>query len=297
MSKRDYSKYDFTKFDYSKKWNLYIDADPFKVFKVKGCYQQLFSKIKLGNFTHKNEGLVFKSNKYGYVITVKHIYHNSCDFIFLNTGSYQNSSMHNIKRGSVKDQTVPTLLGVGVVGSGSRGKGDIGAITYKLWRDMIRRCYDTNFHKNNQTYEKCSVSDNFKNYEYFHDWCLRQVGFNVKGFALDKDILKRGNKLYCENNCVFIPQQLNNLAIRETKLRGEHPIGVSWNKQHQKFESYITRFGKRKYLGLYKDSDSAFITYKNAKEDYLRELAEVWKDQIDQRVYDVLVSWEVTHNG
>lgn len=214
MSKRDYSKYDFTKFDYSKKWNLYIDADPFKVFKVKGCYQQLFSKIKLGNFTHKNEGLVFKSNKYGYVITVKHIYHNSCDFIFLNTGSYQNSSMHNIKSGSVRDQTVPTLLGVGVVGSGSRGKGDIGAITYKLWRDMIRRCYDTNFHKNNQTYEKCSVSDNFKNYEYFHDWCLRQVGFNVKGFALDKDILKRGNKLYCENNCVFIPQQLNNLAIR-----------------------------------------------------------------------------------
>ena len=43
--------------------------------------------------------------------------------------------------------------------------------------------------------------------------------FKVKGFALDKDILQRGNKLYCENNCVFIPQQLNNLVIRETKLR------------------------------------------------------------------------------
>ena len=294
---RDFSRYDFTKFDPTQKYNLYIDCDPFKVFKVKGCYEQLLSKLTLGNLTHKNEGLIFRSKKHGYVITVKHMHHNSCDFIFLNTGSYQNSAMHNIKNGSVKDQTVPTLLGVGVVGEGFRGKGDVGAITYKLWRDMIRRCYDTNFHKNNQTYVGCCVSDNFKNYEYFHEWCSRQVGFNVKGFALDKDILHIGNKLYCENSCVFIPQQLNNLAIRGTKLRGEHPIGVSWSKQHQKFESYITRFGKRKHLGLYKDSESAFLTYKNAKEIYMRELAEVWKDQIDQRVYDVLMSWEVTHSG
>ena len=162
---------------------------------------------------------------------------------------------------------------------------------------MLRRCYDNNFHLNNQTYVDCYVSDNFKHYEYFHEWCLKQVGFNIKGFALDKDILHNGNKLYCENSCVFIPQQLNNLAIRVTKLRGDHPIGVSWSKLHQKFESYITRFGKRKHLGLYKDSESAFLIYKAAKENYMKESAEVWKDQIDLRVYDVLMRWEVTHNG
>ena len=74
------------------------------------------------NLTHKNDGLIFKSNKHGYVITVNHIHHNSCDFIFLNTGSCQNSSMHNIKNGSVKDRTVPTVYDVGVVGRVLEGK-------------------------------------------------------------------------------------------------------------------------------------------------------------------------------
>lgn len=293
---RDFSRYNFTKFDPTQKYNLYIDCDPFKVFKVKGCYEQLLSKLTLENLTHKNEGLIFRSNKHGYVITVKHIHHNSCDFAFLNTGSYQNSTMQNIKKGLVKDRTVPTLYGVGVLGGGFRGKGEIGKVTYNIWKEMLRRCYDTNFHQTNHTYSSCYVSDNFKSYEFFHEWCLSQIGFNTEGFALDKDILSVGDKIYSENSCVFIPQQLNNLAIRGTKLRGEHPIGVSWSKQHQKFESYITRFGKRKHLGLYKDSESAFLIYKKEKECYVRELAEVWKEQIDKRVYDVLMSWEVEIN-
>lgn len=294
---RDFSKYDFTKFDPTEKYNLYVDCDPFRVFKVKGCYQYMLSKLSIPELTHRNEGLVFKSTKHGYVLTIKHHHHNSCDFIFLNTGSYQNSNMGGIRKGLVKDKTAPTLLNIGVVGNGFRGKGSLGKLTYQLWSEMLRRCYDNNFLQSNPTYVGCEVSDNFKQYEYFHNWCLNQVGFSVKGFALDKDILYCGNKTYSEHNCVFIPQQLNNIAIRESKLRGEYPIGVSWSKQHRKFESYITRHGKRKHLGLFSNAQDAFMVYKKAKEDYLKELSVIWKDQIDSRVCEVLNSWEVTVNG
>ena len=33
----------------------------------------------------------------------------------------------------------------------------------------------------------------------------------------------------------------------------------------------------------------AFQAYKEAKEAYIKEVANKWKDQIDQRVYDVLM--------
>lgn len=293
---RDFSRYDFTKFDPTQKYNLYIDCDPFKVFKVKGCYEQLLSKLTLQNLTHKNEGLIFRSNKHGYVITVKHIHHNSCDFIFLNTGSYQNSAMHNIKNGSVKDQTVPTLLGVGVTGEGCRNYGSLGKKSFSVWKEMLRRCYDAKFLENNETYIGCSVSEFFRYYDNFHQWCTKQVGFGREGFALDKDILIKGNKIYSEDVCVFVPQQINNCCIRSTNRRGEYPVGVSWSKQAQKFETYITRFGKRKNLGLFHTVQEAFLVRKEAKEKYMKELAEFWKGEVDTRVYEALTNWVVSED-
>jgi hypothetical protein len=33
--------------------------------------------------------------------------------------------------------------------------------------------------------------------------------------------------------------------------------------------------------------------YKREKEKYIKEIAEKWKDKIDLRVYDALMSWEI----
>ena len=49
----------------------------------------------------------------------------------------------------------------------------------------------------------------------------------------------------------------------------------------------------RKYLGAFNTPEEAFYTYKEAKEKHIKELAFKYKDQIDPRVYNALMSWEV----
>ena len=46
-------------------------------------------------------------------------------------------------------------------------------------------------------------------------------------------------------------------------------------------------------MGTYNTSEEAFNAYKQAKEAYIKEVAEKWKDKIDPRVYDALVSYQV----
>ena len=47
------------------------------------------------------------------------------------------------------------------------------------------------------------------------------------------------------------------------------------------------------HLGYYLTSTEAFIVYKNFKESYIKEVANKWKDQIDPKVYEALMKYEV----
>lgn len=75
---------------------------------------------------------------------------------------------------------------------------------------------------------RISSSENFKHYTYFQDWCSKQVGFNVEGFALDKDTLVKGNKVYSEDTCCFVPQEINSLMTKANARRGTYIIGVNF---------------------------------------------------------------------
>mgnify|MGYP006374771823 FL=1 len=70
---------------------------------------------------------------------------------------------------------------------------------YKLWVSMIARCYNQKLKSKYPAYKDCTVSDNFKNYSYFYEWCQNQIGFGVDGFQLDKDFLSNcDKKIYTE---------------------------------------------------------------------------------------------------
>ena len=124
----------------------------------------------------------------------------------------------------------------------------------------------------------------------------KQIGFGNEGWHLDKDILVKGNKVYSPETCCFVPVELNSLLVNSRATRGEFPVGVYYDVSRSKFQSYIRMHGKRKHLGRFVTPEEAFYAYKQAKEAYIKEVAELYKDQIDIRVYEALMKYEVDIN-
>ena len=244
-------------------------------------------------------GKVYKSKLSGDFKVLKYNDSANVEIQFLKTGYETSVQLTNIRNGYVKDLHLPSVYGVGILGTKYPSKVN-GVITkeYDLWRSMLKRCYSDNYKKKNPTYEDCEVSDKFKSYEYFYEWCHKQIGFGVDGngnpFQLDKDLLIKGNKVYSENVCVFIPSEINTLLIKREALRGEHLIGVSWSKRNKAFRARVNKNkGKSEHLGYFNTEIEAFEAYKKAKEFFIKEQAEKWKSQIDPRAYEALINYTV----
>lgn len=186
------------------------------------------------------------------------------------------------------------VLGVGV-NDKSRPTWVDGKITkeYNLWRGILQRCFDDKCQNRQPTYKGCSVSDNFLNYKYFYDWCNKQIGFDKTGWHLDKDLLSCGNKQYSEDICVFIPLEINTFFTDRGNNRGKYPVGVSFNKQHRKYQAQCSGICHTKHLGHFDTVEEAFLKYKMVKESLCKELALKWKDETDHRVYEAMMKWEV----
>ena len=245
-------------------------------------------------------GKVYKSKLSGDFKIVKYNDAKDVEIQFLKTGFEMTVELGSIKNGSVKDPYIPSVFGVGMLGTKYPSReGDRNTKEYMLWVDMLRRCYSDDFKKRYPTYEGCEVSNNFKSYEYFYEWCNEQVGFGNDGngnpFHLDKDLLVKGNKVYSETTCVFLPQEINTLLIKSTATRGKHLIGVYWSNTNKAFVAQVGKNkGKQEYLGCFKTEIEAFNAYKQAKESFIKEQAEKRKGQIDERVYKALMNYEVS---
>ncbi len=214
---------------------------------------------------------------------------------FLKTGYETTVHLGSIRNGKVKDPYSPSVHGVGILGT--KYPPTVNGVLikeYMLWKSMLQRCYSDSFKKKRPTYEVCKVSDNFKSYEYFYEWCHKQIGFDNEGWHLDKDLLVKGNKVYSENTCVFIPSEINSLLIKRTASRGNHLIGVCWCKRDKAFVAQVNKNkGKREHLGYFNTELEAFNAYKQAKEIFIKEQAEKWKSQIDIRAYNALMNYQV----
>ena len=240
-------------------------------------------------------GKVYKTLNSGDFKIVKYNDSRNVEIQFLKTGFETTVALGSIRNGKVKDPYSPSVYGVGTLGtkypSSISGKN---TKEYILWCHMLERCYSDFYKKKYPTYEGCEVSDNFKSYEYFYEWCQKQIGFGNKGWHLDKDLLVKGNRVYSEDTCVFLPQEVNTLLIKRTNSRGEYLIGVYWNKTAKAFVAKVSRDeGQQEYLGVFKTEIEAFNAYKQAKEAFVKEQANEWKGKIDERAYNALMNYTV----
>ena len=246
--------------------------------------------ILVGNMYHTNNSGVVEVVHYesAHKITVKFV--DTCYSTVVNS--------KNLTDGTVKDWTLPNTFGVGIMDIKGENKRNTMTKEYSLWASMLSRCYSQKFLSRKPSYLGCEVSTYFKTFSNFKNWCNKQIGFkniDEKGivFALDKDILIKGNKLYSEDTCCFVPQEINAVFGTNKRVRGKYPIGVVKYGKCGKFswrmkvgDEVVSRNG-------YKTPEDAFYEYKILKEERLRVLAEKYREQIDVRVYEALMNWKI----
>lgn len=237
------------------------------------------------------------TNKYGRYEIIKILPHKKALVKFENTGTIVESAICNIKKGKIKDFNSPEICGIGYIGSfrnyNERPSKD-GA--YTVWRNMLMRCYDEKIHIKHPTYIGCTVCDEWHNYSKFKQWFDDNY---IEGYVLDKDILVKGNKVYSPETCCFVPNEINALFTKRQNYRGESPIGVIFCKGQRRFKACykaaFTKNNSKTYIGSFSTSEEAFEAYKNAKEEYIKEVAEKYykEGKISEAVYNVLMKYEV----
>lgn len=164
---------------------------------------------------------------------------------------------------------------------------------YMSWYNILTRCYDPVTQSKEPTYKGCSICNEWKLLSNFKEWFDNPANGYQKGYALDKDILVKGNKIYSPDTCCFVPQPINSVLTNRQRFRGDYPVGVILFKG--RYRASLMYEGKRHHLGLYPTPEAAYLAYKKAKEQYVMELAEKYykEGKITERVYHALLAYRV----
>ena len=147
---------------------------------------------------------------------------------------------------------------------------------------MLDRCYSKVFQERFPSYIGCSVSDEWLTFSNFKAW---MEGQSWKGKQLDKDLLVPGNKTYSPDTCFFVSPAVNGLLLDRGRARGDHPVGVYFNKRARRFQAQISLYGKKKNLGTFSSPNAAYISYLKAKVSYIREVAAAQSEPITSALY------------
>lgn len=155
---------------------------------------------------------------------------------------------------------------------------------YWRWKGMLCRGYSKKLKDKYTTYEDCSVCDEWLYFMTFRAWVVEQ---DWEGKQLDKDILLRGNKVYCPEYCVFVDRDVNTFITDSKGKRGEWPLGVSFQSARNKFRADCKAHTVRKtiYLGLFTCPQEAHQAWCRYKHSVALQLAEL---QTDTRVAEAL---------
>lgn len=165
-------------------------------------------------------------------------------------------------------------------------------ISFNKWFNMIRRCYDKKYHRNKPSYENAIVCEEWKYFSKFKEWFDRNYR---EGYHLDKDILVKGNKVYSPNTCCFVPNEINCLLTKSDRARQNLPIGVKLSKNKKNYEARLSIYKGYVHLGTYLTPEEAFLSYKKAKEDWIKKTAKEHFDNksITEEVYNALLNYQV----
>lgn len=206
------------------------------------------------------KGELYKTTVDGYV-KLKALYDDdTCKVVFIDTGTIVVTRKQNVRTGKLKDPYKPSVFGVGFIGVGEfkSREGKKLSKLYRLWADMLRRCYA----KDDHSYLGCTVVKRWHNFQIFCEDILKMPNWNTPGFDLDKDLRVLGNKKYGPKYCSFVPKEVNSFI---TKAKLVVPV--------KNGNRYIVRFREhgKTVTVVAATSEKAYRKYIQRKSTYMAE--------------------------
>ena len=206
------------------------------------------------------------------------------------------------KKGCVRNPYGRYVYGVGIVGNEDiyDENGDLSFI-YRMWSNMIGRCYNNSGRDRDISYLDCEVDERWHLYKNFKEWVCSQENYeqwkSLDKKGIDKDILIKGNRIYSPDTCCLVPGYINNLFTKHDKKRGKYCIGVSYHKRDHVFTGTCHNpfTNKFEHLGYFKTEEEAFLQYKLIKETIIQRAAklEFNKGTITKQCYNSMMKYQV----
>ena len=234
-------------------------------------------------------------NNYGTkMVIVQYIDNKKAIIEFQDEYKYKTATSYScFAKGNVSNPYDKTVFNIGYL-----GEGEIDKNIYSVWSSMIKRCYTQKQNIKQISYVGCEVCEEWHNFQNFAKW-YEENYYKVEGqrMHLDKDILYKNNKIYSPQTCIFVPERINTLFVNCTKSRGEYPVGVTYNKDNDMFHARCRVLegekSKTKHIGYYNTSFEAFISYKKFKENYIKRIADEYKEFIPNKLYEAMYKYEI----
>ena len=245
-------------------------------------------KKRLGEENINHQGCLMKIVKY-----------NKATDIFVEFQDQYKTVVHtqysNFKQGNVRNIFYPNVYGVGITGN----KYSTRTKEYKLWINMMARCFDKKEKDKHPTYQNATCCEEWLYYPNFYEWLHSQENFEkwLNGYRwnVDKDILVKRNKIYSPETCCLVPQNVNTLFVKKDENRGVLPIGVTICNDGFKARCQNPITKQRDDLGNYSTPTQAFLVYKNHKENLIKEVAQLEfnNGNITEACYNAMMNYVV----
>lgn len=237
-------------------------------------------------------GDVFKTNRGGDCVVVEYNTNKSIIVEFCDEHKHRAKVASNqLRKGDVKNPFAPLLFGVGYHGVGtykakacSSPKGFASLPAYSSWTNMLSRCYDKNY-RDKHLYENSSVDAEWHCFQTFADWyCDKTKIATWEGRkCLDKDILGNGN-LYSKDTCSIVPPIINSIIAKNRAGKFLPGVRKSSNGLYRVIPGYPSSHVS------FRDEVETHETFVKERVNKIKSLAEEYKECLDYRVYETLLT-------
>lgn len=168
---------------------------------------------------------------------------------------------------------------------------------FNVWVAMHRRA--GNYSGEKPSYKDVAICEEWWNFQNFAKWYEENL-YDSKGIplCLDKDILYPGNKVYSPHTCRLVPDPINQLFKSPPIKNSDLPTGVfrNTNKNKNKYSTVVLqRLDENNMLYKFKYSSDNILwlhdKYKEARENYIHSMAELYKDILVDEIYQAMITY------